>query len=164
LFKKVVNYDIITLAARGACSGNTISFLNAEGPSAVDLVTDFGIDIVWHPSLGLELGEPVKQMIRDIASGKEPLDIFVFEGSVIQGAEGTGRFNMFAERPMMDWLREIAPRAQIVVALGGGACWGGIPATAPNLTDSIGLQFMGYCQHLNTVSNWGLSYVRSSVD
>ena len=41
----------------GACSGNTMSFLNAEEPSACDLVTDFGINILWHPSLGVELGE-----------------------------------------------------------------------------------------------------------
>ena len=39
----------------GACSGNTMSFLNAEEPSACDLVTDFGINVLWHPSLGLEL-------------------------------------------------------------------------------------------------------------
>ena len=36
----------------GACSGNTMSFLNAEEPSACDLVTDFGINVLWHPSLG----------------------------------------------------------------------------------------------------------------
>lgn len=130
----------------GACSGNTMSFLNAEEPSAVDLVTDFGIDIVWHPSLGMELGEPVKKMLRDIASGEQALDIFVFEGTVIQGPNGTGRFDMFADRPMTEWVREIAPRAQIVVALGDCACWGGIPATAPNPTDSIGLQYLKRAQ------------------
>ncbi|MBI4939810.1 MAG: hydrogenase, partial [Actinobacteria bacterium] len=37
----------------GACSGNTMSFLNAEEPTAVDLVTDFGIEVIWHPSLGM---------------------------------------------------------------------------------------------------------------
>ena len=41
----------------GACSGNTMSFLNAEEPSACDLVTDFGINVLWHPSLGMELGD-----------------------------------------------------------------------------------------------------------
>ena len=35
----------------GACSGNTMSFLNAEEPSACDLVTDFGMNVLWHPSL-----------------------------------------------------------------------------------------------------------------
>ena len=61
----------------GACSGNTMSFLNAEEPSAVDLVTDFGINVLWHPSLGLELGDAVTEMMRDCVSGKIPLDIFV---------------------------------------------------------------------------------------
>jgi hydrogenase small subunit len=32
-----------------------MSFLNAQEPSACDLVTDFGINILWHPSLGVEL-------------------------------------------------------------------------------------------------------------
>lgn len=126
----------------GACSGNTMSFLNAEEPSACDLVTDFGIDILWHPSLGLELGENVQRLLRDVTSGKQPLDIFVFEGTVIQAPNGTGRFDMFAERPMKDWVAEIAAQAQIVVALGDCACWGGIPATAPNPSDSTGLQYL----------------------
>ena len=39
----------------GACSGNTMSFLNAEEPNVVDLIVDFGLDLIWHPSLGLEL-------------------------------------------------------------------------------------------------------------
>jgi len=34
----------------GACNGNTQSFLNAEEPTVVDLVTDFGIDIIYHHS------------------------------------------------------------------------------------------------------------------
>lgn len=126
----------------GACSGNTMSFLNAEEPSAVDLVTDFGIDVLWHPSLGMELGDHAKKIFRDCANGERPLDIFVFEGSVIQAPNGTGRYNMFADRPMMDWVRELASQAQIVVAIGDCACWGGIPAMAPNPSESVGLQYL----------------------
>jgi NiFe hydrogenase small subunit HydA len=126
----------------GACSGNTISFLNAEEPTVCDLLTDFGIEFLWHPSLGMELGEQAQAMFRSLASGEKPLDIFVFEGTVIKAPNGTGRFNMFAERPMMDWVAELAPRAGIVVAIGDCACWGGIPAVAPNPSDSVGLQFL----------------------
>ena len=43
----------------GACSGNTISLLQAEEPTVVDLLTDFGVELLWHPSLGPELGEAV---------------------------------------------------------------------------------------------------------
>ena len=64
----------------GACFGNTMSFLNAEAPSACDLVTDFGINVLWQPSLGLELGDEVKSILEKCVSGEIKLDIFLFEG------------------------------------------------------------------------------------
>jgi hydrogenase small subunit len=126
----------------GACSGNTMSFLNAEEPSACDLVTDFGMNILWQPSLGVELGENVKKILKDCVSGVIKLDIFVFEGTVVNAPNGTGEWNRFAGRPMKDWVRELCDVADFVVALGDCATWGGIPATAPNPTDSQGLQFL----------------------
>ncbi|MGB7444787.1 MAG: hydrogenase small subunit [Coleofasciculaceae cyanobacterium] len=126
----------------GACSGNTMSFLNAEEPSACDLITDFGINILWHPSLGVEMGEDLRQLLRDCISGKIPLDILVFEGSVINAPNGTGEWNRFADRPMKDWLLELANVANFVVAAGDCACWGGIPAMEPNPSESEGLQFL----------------------
>ena len=116
----------------GACSGNTMSFLNADEPNVVDLIVDFGLDILWHPSLGMELGENAKKIFDDCASGERELDIFVFEGTVIEGPDGTGRYNIFADRPMKEWVEELAAQAAIVVAIGDCACWGGIPATEPN--------------------------------
>ncbi|WP_108665032.1 hydrogenase [Euzebya rosea] len=125
----------------GACSGNTMSFLNAEEPSVVDLIVDFGLDLIWHPSLGMELGDQAKKIFADCASGARDMDIFVFEGTVIEGPNGTGMMQTFADRPMKDWVDELAAAASIVVAIGDCACWGGIPATDPNPTDSTGLQF-----------------------
>ena len=119
-----------------------MSFLNAEEPSVCDLVTDFGIELIWHPSLGMEMGKQAQKLFHDCASGKRQMDVFVFEGTVIQAPNGTGRYNMFAERPMMDWVRELTAQAGIVVAVGDCACWGGIPATSPNPSDSTGLQHM----------------------
>lgn len=126
----------------GACSGNTMSFLNAEEPTVCDLLTDFGIEFLWHPSLGMELGEQAQALFHALARGEKPLDIFVFEGTVIRAPHGTGRYNMFAERPMLEWVQMLAPQAGIVVAIGDCACWGGIPAVAPNPSDSVGLQFL----------------------
>src|SRR3954471_18990673 len=125
----------------GACSGNTMSFLNAEEPNIVDLIVDFGLDLIWHPSLGLELGENAKQIFADCASGRRSLDIFVLEGTVIQAPEKSGAMDMFADRPMTEWINELVEQAQIVVAIGDCACWGGIPAMEPNPSDSTGLQF-----------------------
>jgi uptake hydrogenase small subunit len=130
----------------GACSGNTMSFLNAEEPSVCDLITDFGIEVIWHPSLGMELGNQAKKIFHDCAKGDRKMDIFVFEGTVIQGPNGSGRYDMFSDRPMKDWVIELAAQAEIVVAVGDCACWGGIPATSPNPTDSIGLQYLKRAQ------------------
>lgn len=125
----------------GACSGNTMSFLDAEEPTVTDLVTDFGINILWHPSVGLEIGEQVEQLLEDCISGKIQLDILVFEGSIIEGPNGTGGMNMFAERPMKDWIKELSKAAAFVVAVGDCAAFGGIPAVDPNPSESTGLQF-----------------------
>lgn len=125
----------------GACSGNTMSFLNAEEPSVVDLVVDFGLDIIWHPSLGMELGDQAQQIFRECASGEREMDIFVMEGTVIEGPNGTGGMQTFAGRPMKDWVEDLSAAAGIVVAIGDCACWGGIPANEPNPTDSTGMQF-----------------------
>ena len=102
----------------GACSGNTMSFLNASEPSVVDLIVDFGMEVIWHPSLGVQMGKEAQQLFRDCASGKKKVDIFVFEGSVIEGPNGTGRFDLFADRPMKDWVKEMCEAADIVVAIG----------------------------------------------
>ncbi|KRA27975.1 MULTISPECIES: hydrogenase [unclassified Nocardioides] len=121
----------------GACSGNTMSFLNAEEPNVVDLIVDFGLELLWHPSLGLELGAQAQKIFWDCANGDRPLDIFVFEGTVIE-KEG---YDVFAEREMKDWVTDLANAASIVVAIGDCACWGGIPAMEPNPSQSTGLQF-----------------------
>jgi len=126
----------------GACSGNTMSFLNAEEPSACDLVTDFGINVLWHPSLGMELGDNLQRMLRALVSGEMPLDIFVFEGTVVNAPDGTGEWNRFAGRPMKAWVADLAKVASYTVAIGDCATWGGIPATAPNPSESQGLQFL----------------------
>lgn len=126
----------------GACSGNTMSFLNAEEPSAVDLVTDFGLNLLWHPSLGMELGPGVIKILEDCVSGAIQLDVFIFEGSVIQAPNGTGAWNRFAGKAMMEWVRQLSDAAQFTVAIGDCATWGGIPATPPNPSESTGLQFL----------------------
>ncbi len=126
----------------GACSGNTMSFLNAEEPTVVELITDFGLNILWHPSIGLQIGNQVGDLMKDCISGKTQLDILVFEGSIIQGPNKTGTMNYFADRPMQDWVKELSKAAAFVVAIGDCATFGGIPAVAPNPSDSTGMQFL----------------------
>lgn len=119
-----------------------MSFLNAESPSVCDLVIDFGIKIIWHPSLGIELGNDLQRILQDCLSGKLTLDIFVLEGTVVNAPAGSGQWNRFAGRPMKEWIEELCALANHVVAIGDCACWGGIPAMEPNPTESQGLQYL----------------------
>lgn len=126
----------------GACNGNTQSFLNADEPTAIDLVTDFGINLLYHHSLSMEFGNRLHHLLDQILKDEIALDILVVEGTIIRGPNGTGRYDMLFDRPKKDWIWEFAHKAQYVVAVGDCACWGGIPATKPNPSESIGLQFL----------------------
>ena len=46
----------------GACSGNTMSFINAAEPSVVDLIVDYGLEIVYHPTLSMEIGQTAQDL------------------------------------------------------------------------------------------------------
>jgi len=63
---------------------------NAEEPSGCDLVTDFGVNVRRSPSLGLERGDNVELLLEDCVSGKIALDIFAFEGTVVNAPNGAG--------------------------------------------------------------------------
>ena len=91
--QKTIMANVLWLQG-GACSGNTMSFLDAEEPTVVELIVDFGINILWHPTVGLEIGQQVGDLLNDCISGKTQLDIFVFEGSIIQGPNGTGKMKL----------------------------------------------------------------------
>jgi NiFe hydrogenase small subunit HydA len=124
-----------------ACSGNTMSFLTAEEPDVIDLLTQYGINLLWHPSLSIEAGGQVKRILNDIIAEKTPLDILVIEGAIARGPNGTGRYDVFCERPFIDWISELSKVAGIVVAVGECASFGGIPASGINPTDATGVQF-----------------------
>ncbi len=102
-----------------------------------------GIDLIWHPSVSLETGEEVRDILAAVESGERPLDILCVEGAVLCGPDGTGRFNRLAGtgRTMMDWVRALAPRAGVTVAIGSCAAFGGIAAADPDPTDARGLQW-----------------------
>lgn len=124
------------------CSGNTMSILGAEEPNILDLLSEYGVNLAWHPSLSLEMGDQVKEILDRFVHGEDTLDVLVIEGAIATGPDGTGAYNMFCRRPFKDWVWSLAGVAQFVVAVGDCACWGGIPAADPNPTGATGVQFL----------------------
>lgn len=135
---------VLWLQAAG-CGGCTMSLLCAETPGALDLLTDAGIDLIWHPALSLATGAEVLPLLTAIAEGRESIDILCVEGAIARGPNGTGRFQMMSGtgRPLMSWVQDIAPRARHVVAVGTCAAYGGVTAAGGNPSDAVGLQYEG---------------------
>ena len=127
----------------GGCGGCTLSLLCAEGPDLVTALDAANINVLWHPSLSEASGREMIDILERIKSGEVALDILCLEGSVVQGPNNTGRFHMLAGtgRPMRDWIAELAPLAQCVVAVGSCAAYGGITAGGPNPSESCGLAY-----------------------
>lgn len=129
----------------GGCGGCSMSLLNAESPGLYDALDIAGIDLLWHPSLSEASGERLLQLLSDIESGAQRLDILCLEGSVLRGPEGTGMFHRLAgsERSMMHWIEALCAQAKSVVAVGSCSAFGGITASGNNPTDACGLQYEG---------------------
>lgn len=127
----------------GGCGGCTLSLICAESPDFVTSFKSAGINLLWHPSLSVETGREVMEIIDGILEGRTRLDILCLEGSVMMGPNGTGRFHMMSgsNTPMMEIIADLATRAQHVVGIGSCAAFGGISAAGDNITEACGLAF-----------------------
>jgi len=129
----------------GGCGGCTMSLLNAESPDVLGCFDMAGINLLWHPSLSLETGRQVTDILNAVAAGEIRLDILCLEGSVVRGPNNTGKFHMLAGtgEPMMHWIERLSVQAEYVVAVGTCAAYGGITAAGGNPSDACGMQYDG---------------------
>jgi hydrogenase small subunit len=130
----------------GACSGESMAILGAEGPgkeghNLLDFLEQHHVQLLWHPSLSLESPKEVAGIIDRILAGEQNLTLFCVEGSIIHGPDGTGMFDTFGGKPKRDIVAALSEKADHVLAMGTCAAFGGIPAAPPNPTESSGLQF-----------------------
>lgn len=127
----------------GGCGGCTLSLLGAESPDLLTMLECAGIELLWHPSLSEQGGAALHDIFDSILYGEQPLDILCLEGAVVQGPNGSGLFHRLAgsERPMRDWIRDLAAVADHVVAVGSCAAFGGITTGGGNPSEACGLQY-----------------------
>ena len=127
----------------GGCGGCSMSLLCADTPDFQGHLRDAGIHLLWHPSLSMESGDELLDLLNAVLEGRLRLDALCVEGSLLRGPNGTGRFHMLAgtQLPMIEWVRRLSARARHVVAVGSCAAWGGITAGGDNPTDACGLQY-----------------------
>jgi hydrogenase small subunit len=140
-----------------ACTGCTVSFLNATHPSVVDLLTGFipqaaGVTLDYHQTIMLHWGEQALEAIKAAEEGKLEPFVLVLEGAIPDEsiAEKTGGFwCVIGEedgKPVTftDRLDKLAKNAAVIVSAGTCASFGGIPSGKPNPTGAKGaLDYFG---------------------
>ena len=123
------------------CSGDSMALLCAEKPSLLDALNNYGMTLLWHPSLSLELPRQVGAIIDDIHHERRDLTVLAIEGAIAMGPDGTGMFDPFLGEAKKDVVARLAEKADFVVAVGTCAGYGGVSAATPNPTDAVGLQW-----------------------
>jgi hydrogenase small subunit len=145
-----------------SCDGCSIAAVGARQPSVEQLVTGSipGLPkvVLHHPVLAVEAGEAFIAPYRQACAGKLGAPyVVIYEGSVADeriAAHSGGYWSaMGADHdedgsvtpiPTARWLKDLAPGAAAVLAIGTCATWGGIPAAAGNVTNSMGvMDFLG---------------------
>jgi len=129
----------------GGCGGCTLSWLGGEIAPFHGLLCAEGMEMLWHPSLSEASADEALALIAQCADGRLDFDTLCIEGALLRGPQGSGRFHLLAGTglPMAQWVRQLAARAQQVVAVGSCAAYGGISSGGNNPTDACGLQYDG---------------------
>jgi hydrogenase small subunit len=106
-----------------ACSGCSISLLNADSPTILQAIAE-QIRLIFHPTLSAVQGRQALEAIEKARDGKEPF-VLVFEGAIPVAVPGACKI---AGRAMAEILPPLLARARFVVAAGTCASYGGIPS------------------------------------
>jgi hydrogenase small subunit len=117
-----------------ACDGCTISFLNADEPGPLEILTQI-ISLVYHPTLSAAQGEMAMETVRKATSEGEY--VFVFEGSV---PSGMPKACIVGGVPLAELLPPVLEKAKTVMTVGTCASFGGVPAAEGNATGAVSLR------------------------
>lgn len=116
------------------CTGCTETLLRSTHPTTENLLLKL-ISLDYHETLDApsgDLAEAAKQTSIKANKGKF---ILVTEGAI--PLKDGGIYCKIGGRPAVDVLRETAPLASAIIAIGSCASWGGIPSSGPNPTGAV---------------------------
>ncbi len=138
---KVFEFPVVYIAG-SACSGCSVSLLNALNPSIQNLLLDpivpgKHVSLKFHATVMAGQGEPVIEVLRDISKEKPNEFILLIDGSIPAAEDGLycrlGELDG-KELTMKDMSADLARKATSVIAIGTCASFGGIPSGYPNPT------------------------------
>ncbi|ADH85378.1 oxidoreductase [Desulfurivibrio alkaliphilus] len=117
-----------------SCSGCSISLLNIEQITVLDLLTQFS-RLLYHPNLAQATGNQVGELLSTLADGDEPY-LLVLEGGI---PATMPHACMLDHQPLGHWVSRLAAGASACLAAGTCAVSGGVAAMPGTLTGVVSL-------------------------
>ncbi len=122
------------------CTGCSVTILNSTHPAIADVLLKV-ISLEYHPTIMAGDGAPAVEYMLKMAAQNKGKYFVVVEGAIPVAEEG--KFCIVAEAnhkeyTMVDMLKELAPDAAAILAVGTCACFGGVSAAEGTQTQSLG--------------------------
>ncbi len=114
-----------------ACTGCTETLLRPNHPTLESLILDL-ISLDYNETLNSGAGHQAETALHNSIEENSGKFILVIDGSI--PTKDGGVYCQIAGRPFVDIVKETAPKAAAVIAIGSCAAWGGIPSAYPNPT------------------------------
>lgn len=142
----VREYPLIWMQ-NAACSGCSVSVINTIHPSIKNVILDqilpgHQLFLNYHSTLMAAAGRLSTDAALETAKKNQGKYVFIVEGAIPTrdgGIDGTLGEEGGKPVPMLEWVRRLAPGAMAILAVGTCAAYGGLPAAAPNPTESKGI-------------------------
>lgn len=118
-----------------SCSGCTMSFLQSDAPAIEETLGELREQVSFHSTLMEPSGDAAMDGLDDGP------DVLVVEGSIpteIPRAATLGVDERGNPKPVLDWVIELGERADVVIAAGSCAAFGGLPAAGRYDSDDVG--------------------------
>jgi hydrogenase small subunit len=117
-----------------SCSGCSVSFLNADAPGPVEVLTEM-LSLVYHSTISAAQGTDAMRVIDQVTDGKDY--VLVVEGAIpTEMPEAC----VIGGRPLAALLLPAIKNAKAVVAAGTCAAFGGIPSGEGNAVGAVGVK------------------------
>ena len=120
----------------GLCTGCTESTAQSEDPDVATIVLDI-LSMNYMETLMYATGDSAEQALRQTIEASAGKFIMVYEGSVMTGFGGNAL--RVAGKPGLDQIKEVAPKAAAIIAVGSCAVDGGWVRSYPNAAGAMGI-------------------------
>lgn len=118
------------------CAGNSEALLRATKPTVGEIIFDV-LSLEYHETIMAAAGHQAEKSLADVVANHKGNYIAAVEGSIPM--KDGGVYCCIGGRSAKDIVREVCGNAMATIAMGTCACYGGLPAAAPNPTGAVGV-------------------------